>query len=243
MPPDAPTAARAELAPAGRLRAGVNLSNTLFTKKDAKTGELSGVSVDLMRELASRLGVPVELVVYPTPGEVADAAGSGAWDVAILAIEPARAEAIAFSPAITEIEATYAVHGDSALRSADEVDAEGIRIAAPAKAGFELYLTRTLRRATLIRTNGAQAARELFNARDADALAGLKPMLLASPDKLPGARLLDGRFTVVSHGLGTPRERRAGAAYLAAFAGALNASGFVARSIERHGVRGLSAVK
>src|SRR5215471_7929871 len=105
----APEAARNELAPTGKLRAGMNLSNALFTTRDAATGELRGVSVDLMRELGSRLGVPVEFVVYPTPGNVTDAVDQATWDVAILAIEQARAEKIAFSPAITEIEATYVV--------------------------------------------------------------------------------------------------------------------------------------
>lgn len=241
--PAMPDAARAELAPTGKLRAGMNLSNMLFTTKDPATGELRGVSVDVMRELASRLGVSVEFVVHPTPGDVADAVGKGTWDVTILAIEQARAKTIAFSPAMTEIEATYAVHNNSALRSAAQVDASGIRISTPDKAGYELYLTRTLRSATLVRSKNTAAAIDLFNARGADALAGLRPALLESMGKLPDARLLEGNFMIVNHGLGTPRERSAAAAYLKAFVEDLNASGFVARSIERHGVRGLSAVK
>ena len=239
---NASDAARRELAPTGKLRAGMNLGNKLFTKKDAASGELAGVSVDLMRELASRLGVPLELVVYATPGEVADAVGEDAWDVAILAIEEARAQKIAFSPSMTEIEATYAVHEDSPLRSVAQVDSPGVRIVAPAKAGYELYLTRTLRKATLTRTNGAPAAIEAFNRREADALPGLKPVLLSSLGKIPGARLLEGRFTAVNHGIGTPRERRAAAEYLRSFVDDINASGFVARSIERNGVKGLSAI-
>jgi len=241
--PRVPDAARSELAPTGKLRAGMNLGNALFTTKDAATGKLRGVSVDLMRELASRLGVPVDFVVYATPGDVADASEKGTWDVAVLAIEQARAQTIAFSPAMTEIEATYVVHKDSTLRSTEQVDASGIRISAPEKAGYELYLTRTLRNATLIRTKGFQASIDLFNEWTADALAGLKPALLESMNRMPDARLLDGKFMTVNHGLGIPRERRAGAEYLKAFVEEMNASGFVARSIERHGVRGLSAVK
>lgn len=240
--PGVSDAARSELAPTGKLRAGMNLGNTLFTGKDA-TGALRGVSVDLMRELASRLGVEAEMVVFATPGEVADAAGSGRWDVAILAIEPARAQTIAFSPAITEIEATYAVHNDSPLRSVAQVDASGIRISAPDKAGYELYLTRTLRNATLIRTKSQQASIDLFNERGADALAMLKPMLLEAIGKMPDSRLLEGKFMTVNHGLGTPSDRPAAAAYLKAFVEDVNASGFVARSIERHAVKGLSAVR
>lgn len=241
--PGVPDAARAELAPTGKLRAGMNLGNALFTTKDAVTGELRGVAVDLMRELASRLGVPVEMVVHATPGDVADAVGKGTWDVAILAIAQARAETIAFSPAITEIEATYLVHKDSVLRSVGQVDAPGIRISAPEKAGYELYLTQTLRNATLIRTKGTPASIDLFKERRADALAGLKPTLLESLARLPDARFVEGNFMTVNHGLGTPRERRAAAAYLKAFVEEMNASGFVARSIERHGIQGLSAVK
>jgi polar amino acid transport system substrate-binding protein len=242
MPPVS-DAARRELAPTGKLRAGMNLSNTLFTQKDAASGELRGVAVDIMRELAQRLGVPLELVVHPTPGDVADAVDRNTWDVAILAIEQARAKTIAFSPAITEIEATYVVHKDSPLRGAAQADAAGVRIAAPNKAGYELFLTRTLKSATLVRTKNIEESITVFNARGADALAGLKPMLLDSMGKIPDGRLIEGRFMTVNHGLGTPRARSEGAAYLKAFVEDLNASRFVARSIERHGVQGLDAVK
>lgn len=236
-------AARAELAPTGKLRAGMNLGNALFTTKDAATGELRGVAVDIMRELGSRLGVPVEMVIHATPGDVSDAAGKGTWDVAILAIAAARAETITFSPPITEIEASYVVHMDSPMRSVGQADAPGVRIAAPEKAGYELYLTQTLRSATLVRTKGFDASVDIFNKRGAEVLAGLKPAILASLDKMPGARLLEGRFMTVNHGLSTPRQRPAAAEYLKSFVAELNASGFVARSIERHRVSGLSAMK
>jgi polar amino acid transport system substrate-binding protein len=241
--PPVSDAVRAQLAPNGKLRPGMNLSNTLFTNKDPATGELRGVSVDLMRELGSRLGVPVDFVVYPTPGEVADDAGTGKWDVAVLAIEPARAQTIAFSPPLTEIEGAYVVRKASPLRDVGQVDAAGVRIAAPAKAGYELYLTRTLRNATLVRTKNLDGSIEEFNAGRIDAVAGLKPALLDSMAKLPDGRMLDGRFMTVNHGLGTPRERAAAAEYLKAFVADVNASGFVARSIERHQVKGLLAIK
>ena len=240
--PIAPDAARSELAPTGKLRAGMNLGNALFTTRDVATDELRGVSVDVMRELASRLGVPVEFVVHATPGDVADASAAGTWDVAVLAIERARAEKIAFSPAMTEIEATYVVHKNSALQTVGQVDTLGTRISAPAKAGYELYLTRTLRNATLVRANGVQASIDLFNERRADALAGLKPVLLDAMGKIPDGRLLEGKFMTVNHGLGVPRERSAATEYLKAFVEELKASEFVARSIKRHGVQGLSPV-
>jgi polar amino acid transport system substrate-binding protein len=238
-----PAAARAELAPTGALRAGMNLGNTLFTTKDAATGELRGVSVDLMRELGTRLGVPVVFVVHVTPGDVADAVDKNTWDVAVLAIAQARAKTIAFSPPMSEIEASYVVRKDSALRTVAQVDAAGVRIAAPDKAGYELYLTQTLRHATLVRTNGNADSMDVFKGGRADAIAGLKPELLTAMDKMPDARLLDGNFMTVNHGLSTQRSREAGAAYLKTFVEEMNASGFIARSIARHGVQGLSAVK
>ena len=242
-PQGVPDAIRSDLAPNGRLRAGMNLGNALFTTKDPTTGELRGVSVDLMRELASRLGVPVDFVIHATPGDVADASERGTWDVAVLAIEQTRAEKIAFSPAMTEIEATYVVHKDSVLQSAGQVDTAGIRISAAEKAGYELFLTRTLRNATIVRTKGFRASVDLFNERRADALAGLKPALLESMDRMPDARILEGKFMTVNHGLGTPRDRLVAAEYLKAFVNEVNASGFVTRSIARHGVQGLSALK
>jgi polar amino acid transport system substrate-binding protein len=241
--PVVPAVALAELAPQGKLRAGMNFGNTLFTQKNKATGEMQGVSVDLMRELASRLGVPVDFVIHETPGQVADNSTKGTWDVAILAIEQSRAKTITFSPPISEIEASYMVHKDSALQSAQQVDAAGIRISVADKAGYELYLTRTIRNATLVRAPSIQAAVDLFKDRGADALAGLKPNLLDLMDEKKELRLLEGNFMVVNHGLGTPSGRPAAAAYLKSFVEEMNASGFIARSIKRHGVQGLAAVK
>ena len=240
--PSVPEAARKELAPTGKLRGGMNLSNALFTKKDASS-ELYGVSVDLMRELGKRLGVDVEFVVWATPGEVADQAANNRWDVAVLAIEQARAKTITFSPPMTEIEATYVVHRNSPLRTAAQVDAPGVRIVAANKAGYELYLTRTIRNATIVRPDGFGVAMDVFNKNQGDALAALRPALIESMAKLPDARIVEGNFMIVNHGLGTPAGRTAGAAYLEAFVKEMIASGFIARSIERHGIKGLSAVK
>jgi polar amino acid transport system substrate-binding protein len=232
-----------ELAPTGKLRAGMNLGNTLFTTRDPVSGELRGVAADLMRELASRLGVPVEFVVHATPGEVADAADRGTWDVAVLAIEAARARTIAFSPAMTEIEASYVVHKASLLRSVGQVDTAGVRISAAEKAGYQLFLTRTLRNATVVHAKGFQGSIDLFNERRADALAGLKPALLDAMDRIPDGCMLEGPFMTVNHGLGVPLDRPVAAEYVKAFVVEMNASGFVARAIARNGIKGLAAVK
>jgi len=234
---------RSALAPTGTLRAGMNLGNTLFTTKDPVTGELSGVAADLMRELASRLDVPLEFVVHATPGEVADAADRGTWDVAVLAIEAARARTIAFSPAMTEIEASYVVNQASRLQSVGQVDSAGVRISAAEKSGYELFLTRTLRNATVVRAKGFQASIDLFNERRSDALAGLKPALLDAMDRIPDGRMLEGPFMTVNHGLGVPIDRPAAAEYVKAFVMDMNASGLVARAIARNGIKGLTAVR
>src|SRR5262249_51920225 len=145
----------------------------LFMKREAN-GELTGVSVDVMRELGAKLGVPVEFVVYPTPGNVADAAGSNQWDAAILAIEASRAEKIAFSPPMTEIEATYAVRKDWPFRTAADVDAPGVRIVAADKSGYGLYLAKALRSASLLSAKQLEGSIDVFNARNAEAVAGLR---------------------------------------------------------------------
>jgi polar amino acid transport system substrate-binding protein len=241
--PTVPAAVRGELAPNGKLRAAMNLNNVLLVKKDAASGELRGVSVDLMHELGRRLGVPVEFIGYPAPGPIADVSANNAWDVAMLAIEEARAQTIAFSPPMTEIEATYMVHGDSRLKAAAEVDAPGTRIAAAEKSGYELYLTRTVRHASIVRPKGNDLSFAELKERRVDAWANLKSTLLNYVEKLPGARILEGRFMTVQHGLGTPRDRRAAAEYVRQFVDEMNASGFVARSIERHRIDGLTAIK
>jgi polar amino acid transport system substrate-binding protein len=222
------------------LRVGINLGNFLLTAKDPASGEPRGIAVDLGRELGRRLGVPVEIVGYPTPGELAEAATYGAWDVGFLGAEPQRAKEIDFTAAYVEIEATYLVPPGSPLQTIAEVDRDGVRIAVPEKSAYELYLSRTLKHAELMRTRGGDAAFKLFVEGKLDALAGLKPRLLKDQGKLPGSRILDGRFTAVQQAIGIPKGRDAGAEYLRAFVEDIKATGLVARTIDQSGVRGLT---
>ena len=230
-----------ELAPTGKLRAGMNLGNNLFTRKN-ESGELFGVSVDLMQELAKRLGVPLEMVIYEQPGQVADDATKGVWDIAILAIEKTRAKTISFSPAMTEIEAGYVVHLNSTLKSTEEVDAEGIKIAAPEKAGYELYLTSALNNASILRTKNFADSIQIFNENKVHAIAGLKPNLSESMHKLPEGKLLQGNFMTVNHGFAMALGKAAANTYLQNFVKELIDTGFVARSIEKHQIKGLIAI-
>ena len=230
----------ADLAPTGKLRAGINYGNPQFATRDPKTGEGSGIAVDLAREFGRRLGVPVELVGYNSGGQLTAGLKAGGWDVAFLAFEQGRTNEISFSAPFAETDATYLVPAGSPLRTAADVDRKGVRIAVSAKGGNDLFLTRTLKNATLVRAPSPEATFKLFVADKLEAYASLKPSLLAIADKLPGSRLVEGRYTVIGYSAGVPKGRDAGAQYLGEFIEDAKASGLVAKSIEKHGIRGLS---
>lgn len=238
MPEPMPPAVRAELGPKGRLRVALNLANFLLVNRTPKGPR--GIVVDLAEELGRRAALPVEFIGYERPGDVADAAAKDAWDVAFIGAEPARSGEIAFSAAYLEIEATYLVPAGSNLRSLADVDSTGVRIAVSARSAYDLYLARTLKHAELVRAEGIDASCELFLERKLEALAGLRPRLLQDVARMPGARVLEGRFTAVQQAIGTPKPRAAAAAYLRAFAEEIKASGFVAELIARHGVNGVN---
>ncbi|MFN7085591.1 MAG: transporter substrate-binding domain-containing protein [Burkholderiales bacterium] len=237
---DISAALRSELAPTGKLRVGINLGNFLLTATDPATGRYSGIAVDLGRELGRRLGVEVEIIGYPSPGALADAAASGAWDVGFLGAEPQRAREIDFTAAYVEIEATYLVPPGSPIKTLDEVDREGVRIAISGQSAYDLYLTRHLEHAQLVRIVGADNVFRQFVADKLEALAGLRPRLVRDQASLPGSRILDGRFTAVQQAVGVPKGRAAAARYLCEFVEDIKASGLVAQLIEKNKVRGLT---
>jgi polar amino acid transport system substrate-binding protein len=233
------TTTRSELAPTGRLRVGINFGNALLANRDAK-GNPGGIAFDLAQELARRVGVPLEIVSYETAGQMADGAKAHAWDAAFLAADPDRAKEIAFTAPYLEIDTTYLVPAGSPLRTVADVDRDGVRIAVSEKSAYDLFLTRNVKRAQLVRAQGVNASVDLFFVGKLDALAGLKSLLVEVAEKNPGARVLDGRFTVVQQALGTPKERAGSAKYLSAFVEDVKTSGFVARTIEKNGIRGVS---
>jgi polar amino acid transport system substrate-binding protein len=230
----------AELAPTGVLRAGINLSNFLLVTGRSPAGDPSGVSPDVAGEVARRLGVHIKYVPFKSPGELADQALNDVWDIGLIGAEPQRAETIAFTAAYTEIEATYLVPAGSPLKAIAEVDAPGVRIAITGRSAYGLWADRNIKHATLVRSGTLDSAYEQFVREKLEALAGLRPRLLADVAKLKGARILEGRFTAVQQAIGTPRKNAAGAAFLAAFVEEAKASGFIASLIERHKVVGLS---
>jgi len=240
LAPQVSPAVRSELAPTGTLRVGIYFQNVLLARKDPASGEALGVAVDIAGELARRLGVPVKIVAYDTPGQMATAVKTGAWDVAFLATDPARAGEITFTAPYIEIEATYLVPAGSPLRTIADVDSEGVRVAVADKSANELYLSRSLQRARLMRAPTVTAAFKLFVADKLEALADIKPRLVTVAEKLPGSRIIDGRFSVIQQAVGTPAGRAAGAKYLREFVEDVKATGLVAQAIEKNGVHGLS---
>ncbi len=234
--------ARSELAYDGTLRAAINMANSLLVTGSTPEGEPDGVAPDVARAIAERLGVEVSFVKFASPGELADAVDGDVWDIGMIGAEPARAERIAFTAAYVEIEATYLVPEGSPLASVEDVDRDGVRIAISGRSAYDLFLSRSLEHAELIRGQGVKGAVELFVRDKLDALAGLRPALMAEAERLAGSRVLDGRFTTIQQAVGTARGNDAGAAFLAEFVEDAKASGLVARLIERHGVAGRLSV-
>jgi polar amino acid transport system substrate-binding protein len=232
---DPPADVRKGLAPGGKLRAALNLGNSVLVQTDAATGLPKGVTPDLARELGRRLGVPVEFVTFDAAGKVFDAAKSGAWDIAFLAIEPVRAAEIEFTAPYVLIEGTYMVPADSPLHTIADVDRPGIRIAVGLGSAYDLYLSRTIKNATIVRATagGGSEMIELFVKDRLEVAAGVRQPLLAYAATHPEVRVMDGRFMDIRQAMGTPRGRTAGARYLAAFVEDMKASGFVAEALKR----------
>lgn len=231
---------KAELAPTGVLRAGINLSNFLLVTDTAANGDPVGVSPDMAKAVADKLGVPVTYVTYPSPGALADAAEQNEWDIGNIGAEPQRAETIAFTAAYCEIEATYLVPAGSALQSIADVDKPGVRIAVAGRAAYGLWLARNIQHAELIKTDSLDSSFDTFVADKLDVLAGLRPRLLSDVEKLDGARILDGKFSAVQQAIGTPRKNTAAATWLAEFVEDSKSTGLVAQLIAKHAVNGLS---
>ena len=231
---------RADLAPTGALRAAINYGNFILATRDRATGQSRGVAVDLAREVARRLEVPLEIVAFDSVAVMGDAAPTGVWDIAFLGSDPQREMLMSFTAAYLEIEATYLVPGPSPLRTAADVDREGVRVAAPARANYELFLRRNLKRAQLVSTASNDAAFDLLATGQAEALAGLTQALHDRLPRLPGSRIVQGRFMGVQQSIAVPKGRETGLAYLRRIVEDAKASGLVARAIEATGARGVS---
>ncbi|WP_210245429.1 ABC transporter substrate-binding protein [Tardiphaga sp. vice304] len=229
-----------DLAPSGMLRAAINFGNGVLAQK-GEGGVPRGVSVDLATELARRLGVPVAFVPYEAAGKVFEGAKSGEWDIGFMAIEPVRAAEIAFTAPYVVIEGTYMVRQDSPFRDVDDVDKPGVKIAVGLGSAYDLYLTRTIQHAKILRvkTGGGTAMIEMFVGDHLDVAAGVRQQLDAYAKDHPEMRVMPGHFQEIAQAMGMPRvegqKRDAGAKYLAAFVEEMKASGFVADALKRSG--------
>jgi polar amino acid transport system substrate-binding protein len=233
-----PTSIVQALAPTGRLRASINLGNPILASRDA-TGAPAGVSIDLARAFAEKLGVQLELVVFDAAAKSVDAISQEQADIGFFAIDPKRGEHIVFTAPYVLIEGAYLVRDASPLRANEEVDQPGRRVVVGQGSAYDLYLTREVKQAAIERAANSQAVVEHFLAHDADVAAGVKQQLEADAARLPGLRLLPGRFMVIRQAMGCPRSRGPqAAAELARFVEEAKASGFVAHALARHGIEG-----
>lgn len=230
----------AELAPTGILRAGINTQNFLLVSGRDESGNPTGIAPSMARAIAARLGLPLHLVAYESAKRLGDAIEDGAWDISFMGAEPARAERIGFTPAYCEIEATYLVPAGSPLNAIGDVDRSGIRIATNTGSAYDLWLTRNIKHAQLIHSPDLPTSLDLFVEQRLDVLAGLRTWLLQQAERLPGSRLLDGRFTAVQQAIGTRRDNTAGVEFLTAFVEEAKRSGLIADLITQGRVQGLS---
>ena len=223
------------LAPSGKLRAAINFGNTVLAQKDPASGEPRGVSSELARELAKRLAVAIEFVPFDAAGKVVDALANGVWDIAFLAIDPVRGAGIDFTAPYVLIEGAYVVPADSGLKTVEDIDRDGVRVAVARASAYDLYLTRALKHAKLVREANGPDALALFRREQLEAAAGVKQPIVAFAKEHPDTRVIPGRFMVIEQAMGTPKGRDAGARYLREFVEEMKASGFVARALSASG--------
>ncbi|MDM0025402.1 ABC transporter substrate-binding protein [Variovorax saccharolyticus] len=235
--PDPRAGARAELGSTGKLRAAINLGNPILASRDA-AGEPRGVSVDLAREAARRLDLPIELVVFNSAGNVVEAVKARQVDLAFVAIDPVRAADTDYTPPYVIIEGAYLVRTASPLQRNEEVDRAGTRVVVGRGSAYDLYLTRELKSATLVRAPTSPAVTDMFLAQNLEVAAGVRQQLEADARRAGGVRLLPGRFMVIEQAMGVPKGRLAAQAWLSGFIEDMKASGFVAASLQKHGIEG-----
>ena len=224
-----------ELAPTGRLRAAINLGNPVLAQPGRDGEPPRGVSAELARELARRLGTAIDYVIFDAAGRVVEALQQGRWDVAFLAVDPVRAAGIAFTAPYVVIEGVYLVPGRSRLKTVADVDRDGVRIAVAEGSAYDLHLTRAIRHATLVRQPRGPEALEMFLRDGLEAAAGVRQPVAAFAEAHPETRIIPERFMAIEQAMGTVRGREAGIAYLRSFIEEMKASGFVTRALAASG--------
>lgn len=231
---------RTNLAPTGKIRAGINYGNPVLASRHSITGEISGVAVDLARELGRRTDLPIEIVAFDSAGKLFDAVKTAAWDVAFLAVDPGRANEIDFTAPYIEIEGTYLVPAGASFHDVGDVDRHGVRVGVSAKSAYDLFLSRTLRHAKIVRAQSPHSAIDLLLANRVDVLAGVRQSLVAHSAKLPGSRVFADRFMAIGQAMGVVKGRGDAVHYLREFIEAMKSSGFVAQMVDKAGVQGVT---
>lgn len=235
-----PTAeARQALAPTGKLRVGLQLGSPHNVVRDSVSGEMKGVGFDLGAELARRIGVPFEPILYPSVGALLEGGKSGAWDVAFIGFSPARAKEWNFTALHLEIEFGYLVPAGSAIATIADVDRPGVRVGVQQNSQPEVFLERTLKSATTVKAPSLEGTVDLLRSGQVDAIFSIKPSLFEASNGLPGARVLDDRAGVDPHAMAMPKDRGgAGLAFAHAFIEDAKSGGAVQAAINRAGIRG-----
>ncbi len=229
-----------EMAPHGVFRIGLNMANFLLVRANQQGQEPSGIAPSLAKEIAKRLGLKIQFFPYATPGEMADDASKDIWDMALLAVEPARATVIDFTDAYLEIESSYLVPPGSSIQSVEEVDRPGVKIAVMEKSAYDLYLSRSIQHATLVHAKSMDESFDIFVNQKLDALAGLKPRLIQEEQKLKGSRMLAGRFTAVQQAIGVPRGKPLSSSFIRDFVQEAISTGLVQKIIDGHHINGVN---
>jgi polar amino acid transport system substrate-binding protein len=240
MAPISATDAKAELAPTGSLRVAVFTGNPLIGSRNQKTGEVSGITVTLAKSLAERIGVPVLVIEYTAINKVVEGASTGAWDIAVLGVDPARRNVIDYAPPHLTVDITYLVAPGSTIRTVADADRPGVRIAAARGGVPAIVLERTLRKAILVVAENEPAAFDMLRAGKVQAIAQNRSLLLDLAESLPQARVLDERLLAAELAIALPKARPAALAYVSQFVEQAKASGAIARAIEAAGVRGVN---
>ena len=234
-----PPEARQALVPTGKLRVGLLLGSPTQVIRDSASGEMKGVGFDLGKELARRMGVPFEPVLYPSIGALLDSGKSGGWDVAFIGFSPARAKEWDFAAVHLEVEFGYLVPGGSSISTIADVDRPGIRVAVQERALPDIFISRTLKNAEVVRASSNAGTVEMLKSRRADVQGSIKPILFELSNQLPVSRVLDGRPGLDPHVMAMPKGRDLGVAYLRQFIEAAKSEGLVKAAIERAGLRGV----
>jgi polar amino acid transport system substrate-binding protein len=225
-----------ELAPTGTLRAAINYNNPLLARRSADSRELSGLAVDLSRELARRVGLPLQIIPFDAAGKITASAQDNVWDVGYLAIDPRRANDIEFTAAHVELEGTYLVPPGSSLQRIEDVDRAGVRVAVTAESAYDLFLTRKLTHAQIVRAVNTPKSFELLVEQQLDAVAAVRTALVTAARQLPGSRVLSGHFMTIPQAAGVPKGRQAAARLVREFIEEMKASGFVANTLKKYGL-------